>query len=499
MKSSNIVLLKSKFFILRAVIYSSFLMIPILAQKSLDLTIGAQLMMMLLYTFFMAGQWFMLGKEIDHRFKIYFRTNSSIDRVIYRLLLGMFVMLIYFNFLSFFPGKWIYNMFWVTWVVLGLFYSWPTRGKIIRESVTTNFSEFKYLDSFEKTLLGFILLMVVVSIPEFPTLTNHEALKLFFDPMERLSGQWWNFLMVNYYPFKSYPELFRLAWSMHFYLVGMGLFLLTFYALLRYFVSRRLSLLGVFILVSSWSYVKIISNNYGDAIATTFTLLWVWGLLWSAKAASYRIGFGLGLLGYYGVLLDPANSLLLFIQIPMSFYLMLPDKTKWFKLKLIRYLCFGLLLSVLYIVSNWEQSLFAFLPSWEAIYNKEVLANLFSIFERKAFFTLAPIGAIFLWLKLKSDWHRFGQIVVDRHYYTILFHALTLLIVGTLFFSPYWMKSFGWLWCLTLLSLIPLEFLFQATFRLRSKRNIIYLTYILIALLDSHLENRLKQFYQLFF
>lgn len=492
-KNSNIVALKSKFFLLRSVSYSSFLMIPILAQKSLDLNFGMQLLMMLLYIFFMAGQWFMLGKEIDHRFKIYFRTNSSIDRVIYRLLLGMFVMLIYFNFLSFFPGKWIYNMFWVTWVVLGLFYSWPTRGKIIRESVTTNFSEFKYLDAFEKTLLAFILLMVVVSIPEFPTLTNHEALKLFFDPMERLSGQWWSFLTVNYYPFKSYPELFRLAWSMHFYIVGMGLFLLTFYALLRYFVSRRLSLLGVFVLVSSWSYVKIIANNYGDTVTTTFTLLWVWSLLWSAKAASYRIGFGLGLLGYFGVLLDPSNLPLIIVQLPLSYYLLLKDKTKWFKLKLMRYIGFGLLLCILYLLSNLER---AFFPHF---FTLESLMGLSSILERKGFFVLAPVGMVFLALKMRWDWDKLSSIVVDRYYYRILFWVLGILILGSSTLSPHWLKSFGWMWVLTLFSLIPLEFLFQATFRLRSKRNIIYLSYILLCLLDSHLENRLKQFYHLFF
>lgn len=499
MKNSNIVVLKSKFFLLRAVIYTSFLLLPILAQKSLDLTLGVQSMMMLLYIFFMASQWFMLGKEIDHRFKIYFRTNSSIDRVIYRLLLGMFVMLIYFNFLSFFPGKWVYNMFWVTWVLLGLFYSWPTRGKIIRESVTTNFSEFKYLDSFEKTLLAFIIFMGVVSIPEFPSLTNQEALKLFFDPMERLSNQWWNFLLVNYYPFKSYPELLRLAWSMHFYIVGIGLFLLSFYALLRYFVSRRLSLLGVFILISSWSFVKIISNNYGDTVATTFTLLWMWGVLWSAKAASYRIGFGLGLLGYYGVLLDPSHVVLLLVQIPLTYYLMMEDKTKWFKLKLIRYLAFGVMLSMLFLASNWERTFFSHLPTIEQLFSKEAWASLASVFERKAFFTLAPIGLAFLVLKLQFSWHRLSQIVVDPHYYRIFFTSFVVLALGSSFLSAYWLKSFGWLWVLTLLALIPLEFLFQATFRLRSKRNIIYLTYIIIALLDSHLENRLKQFYQVFF
>ena len=61
---------------------------------------------MLLYITFIVCQWFLLGKEIDYRLKIYFRVNSSMDRVAYRLLLGMCFFILYFNVISFFPPKW---------------------------------------------------------------------------------------------------------------------------------------------------------------------------------------------------------------------------------------------------------------------------------------------------------------------------------------------------------------------------------------------------------
>lgn len=484
--------LKSKFFLSRAVTYAAFLLIPILAPKSLEMNPVMQAMMMLLYSGFMASQWFFLGKEIDHRFKIYFRTNSSIDRVLYRLILGMSLFTVYFNVLSIFPGKWIYNFFWITWVVLGLFYSWPTRGKIIQESVTSNFSEFKYLDAFEKTLLSLIVLMFVVSLPELPTLTNHEALKLFFDPLQKFSTQWWNFLEVNYYPFKKYPQLFKLAWSMHFFVVGMGLFLLAFYALLRYFVSRRLSLLGVFALISSWSCSKFLANNYGDAIFATYTLLWVWAMIWTVKASSYRVGLCVGLLGFYGTMIDQSNIYLIPVQFALTYYLLLSGKTKWFKVNWIRYNALGFILALICVFSNWDNAGLAL------GFDLSGLESLLSVMGRKGFYILAPFGLVMVLIKLYVKPAAFASIVVDKQYFTQVAALIGTLIVGSIFISSYQLKNFGWMWVVVLLSLIPLEFIFQATSRLRSRRNIIYLSYILICLLDSHFEGRLKIFLKLF-
>jgi hypothetical protein len=244
------------------------------------------------------SQWFLLGKEIDHRLKIYFRVNSSIDRIVYRLFLGMFFFVILFNLLNLLSSKWINNSFWIVWGLLGLFYSWPTRGKIIQESVSSNFGEFRFLDRFEKTLLFLIVTMFLFTMPDLPPLVNVDTMKLYFDPMERIGNTLWNFIIVNYYPFRGYPNLFRLSWSMHFYFVFMGFFLLVFYAFLRFFVSRRLSLLGVFALVSSWSFSKTLAFNSDYALLTTYSLLWVWTLLWATKSSTYRAGLFLGLVSY---------------------------------------------------------------------------------------------------------------------------------------------------------------------------------------------------------
>ena len=177
--SSGILYLKSKFFLYRALTYFSFLLLPIWMQKTLELSTIVQVGVMILYCLFIMSQWFLLGKEIDHRLKIYFRVNSSIERVVYRVFMGMFFMSIYFNIVSLLPPKWIYNVFWVTWSLLGLFYSWPTRGKIIQESVTSNFNEYRYLDRFEKTILFLVAVLVLVSIPQFPVLDNTLPTEMF--------------------------------------------------------------------------------------------------------------------------------------------------------------------------------------------------------------------------------------------------------------------------------------------------------------------------------
>lgn len=490
---SGILRIKSKFFIYRAVIYFSFLLIPVWIQKSLEVSTAIQTFVMMLYIMFMAGQWFFLGKEIDHRLKIYFRVNSSIDRIVYRLLLGMIAIAIYFNFLSFLPSKWIYNFFWITWVFLGLFYSWPTRGKIIQESVSSNLSEFKYLDSFEKTLVGLIILMFVVSIPELPVVTDWEGLRLFFDPLEKINGQFWNFLTVNYYPFKKYPVLYRLALSMHFYVVCMGVFLTVFYVTLRHFVSRRSSLLGVFALLSSWSYSKILGNNYGDALTTTYSLIWFWTFLWITKSSSYRVGLFLGLLGYWGTIINYTFSILLLIQAGLLYFFFLNNKTKWFKRQVLRYSLLGLLFAILtyfygFLSSNPE--------SFHSL-NQYYLNGILQIINRKAFFILSFMGIFILLMKFLIP-EKFENLQFERQKIIQFFTVVSILLIHSLFFDSYLVKSFSAMWFITLLSLVPVEVLFQQMSRYRSRRNMIYLIYIIICLLDSHFEGRIKIFAKLF-
>ncbi len=490
---SETLILKSKFFLIRALTYFNFLLIPILIPKSIHLNQGIQVLMMIFYILFISSQWFFLGKEIDHRLKIYFRINSSMDRVVYRLFLGKFFFILYFNLISFLPHKWVYNTFWITWVLLGLFYSWPTRGKIIRESVSTNFSEFRYLDRFEKTLVGLIFVMFIVSIPSLPKINFEGALKLFFDAKDQISPQLWSFLRVNYYPFYRYPDLFKLAWSMHFYFVGMGLFLLTFYTFLRFFFSRRLSLLGVFALLSSWSFSEILAANYGASYQATYSLLWVWTFVWVIKSSTYRTGFFLGLVGYYGGLINQSWVFLFIIQVTLIYFFFLKNSTFWFRRQMLRYaffggsLCFLLAFTHSGFISNSVPLTLNYIDEIKEVFSQKAffVSSLFGIIiiAFRSFFTYRKYFKPF---KIESD--RLKQIVV----------ALAVLFIYSLFFDAYLVRSFSLMWVIVIFSLIPLELIFQKMSRRRSNRNMIYLIYILICLLDSHFEERVKIFLKIF-
>ena len=490
----DIVLAKIKFFFYRIIVYFSFLLFPIWIQKSLGLGLFFQSFIMLLWIIFIVCQWFLLGKEIDYRLKIYFRVNSSIDRVVYRLLLGMCFFILYFNVINFFPPKWIYNLFWTTWIMLGLFYSWPTRGKIIEESLASNFNESSHLDSFEKTLLALIIIFFITSIPQLPTLTDQAALKIFFDNTKNINSQIWNFLTVNYYPFYRYPSLLKIAWSMHFYFVGVGLFLMTFYAFLRFFISRRLSLLGVFALLSSWSFTKILNFDYGASLVTTYSLIWIWSTLWCSKSSTHRAGLFVGLINYYGTLINPVNGFLAIPQIFLLYFSFLKEKTTWFKNQLLKYAAPGLLLTLFVLIAYGEM-----LENTNTLSFSSYLDEATSIIRRKSFNILAIIGILILLAKyFKPQWKISREFQFDTKKMNQVSFLILFPILYSFVFDHETLRGFFIMWPVTLLSLLPLELLFQKIRRLSSSRNIIYLIYILICLLDSHFEERIKIFMQFF-
>lgn len=488
MNSSRIVELKSKFFIYRALTYSSFLLLPVWIGKLLSFNQLFHAMLMILYILFMAGQWFLLGKEIDHRLKIYFKTNSSMDRIIYRLVLGKTTLFLYFGLLSLLPRNLWDDFFWGTWVVLGLFYSWPTRGKIIQETVSSNLGEFKFLDSFEKTLVGLGLFIFLISFPELPNLQTTETLKLFFDPADRFSSQYWNFLTLHYYPFHKYPHLFEIAWCLHFYAVGMGIFLITFYSILRVFLNRRLALLGVFTILSSWSFSKELGSNLGLTISASFSLLWIWSILWGSKSSTYRSGLFIGLLGYWACTLNQLYFLLLPIQIILFYFFFLPGSTNWYKRQLIRYTSFGFLMGFITIVTNMNLAESISPQGWP-----EISETFLRILNRKAFLFLSIIGLIIFALKFffpnQKEVKTFRLDIFKLKEFIL---SLLILLIFSFTLHHSLLGAFTIMSILVFLSLIPLEWLFQSISRLRSRRNMIFMVYIVICLLDSHLEGRLK-------
>lgn len=493
-KSSNIAWEKSKFFINRAVIYFSFLLLPVWIQKSLEINIFVQSMMMLAYLMFMAGQWYLLGKEIDHRFKIYFRANSSIDRVLYRVIIGNATMLIIFNLMSFIPESIVRHFFWGFFVVVGLFYSWPTRGKIIQESVSTQFTEYKYLDAFEKTVLFLTIAMFLTSMPSFPFISNLETFKLVVDPEEKMNGQLWSYLHMNFYPFRRFPHLMNLGWSMHFYFVSFSIYLLAFYGILRFFISRRLSILGLFALISTWSFSLFLKKDIYTCASTTFSVLWVWSILWCVKSSTYRAGLMYGLLCYAGVTLNYNNFFLFPVGLGLLYFYFLRDNTDWYRSQFVKYTSLGTFLILITLITHIDLRFFEHALSFHQFNN-----YLSMLIKRKAFYSISFIGLIAfiimlirpknkLMATLSMDFKRLGELGI----LVVCVIALGLIVDKDL------VKSFGMLWFVVFLSILPLEWIFQSISRLRSRRNFIYAIYILLCLLDSHFEGRIRMLYNFY-
>lgn len=460
----------------------------------MELNIFMQSLLMLFYLMFMAGQWYLLGKEIDHRFKIYFRANSSIDRILYRVIIGQAVMMVFFNLMSFIPEDIIRHFFWGFFVVVGLFYSWPTRGKIIEESFSTQFTEYKYLDSFEKTVLILSIAMFFFSMPSFPFLSNLETYKLLVDPNEMMHNQFWTYLYLNFYPFKKFPHLVNLGWSMHLYFVSFALYLLAFYGILRFFISRRLSILGIFALVSTWSFSLFLKKDIFSCVTTTYSVLWVWSILWCVKSATYRSGLMYGLLCYVGVVLN-YNFIFLFpAGAALLYFSYLKESTDWYREQFIKYTSLGLFLILVTLITHVDLNFF------DAIYSSSQVQNyFFNLLKRKSFYALSLIGIVaMVFMMLKPKHKIFKTLNIDTIRLRELFTLVMILLFYSMLVDRNLLKDFGLLWFVVFLCILPLEWIFQSITRLRSRRNFIYMVYVIVCLLDSHFEGRVRIFYNFF-
>ena len=319
-------------------------------------------------------------------------------------------------------------------------------------------------------------------------------MKFYFDPNERISGAFWNFLTVNYYPFMKYPSLLKLAWCIHFYFLSLLIFLGTFYAVARYFVSRRLAILGGFALISTWSFTKILAYNFGSLVLTTYSVLWVWSTLWCTKSSTYRSGLFVGLVGAWGVVLDKTNLFLFIGQLIVLYSIFLNDKTNWYKRQFFKYCSFGIVLSLLAFILSTSVVDFSITP------NLNILYDAGKFLERKSFFVMSIFGLVIFLFKLvsqKNDLYNMGTIQIEK--INQLASSLFFIIIISLAFEARVAKEFSLIWMIALFSILPIEVIFQRIRGLRSRRNVIYMVYILICLLDSHFEGRLKIIYRMFF
>jgi uncharacterized membrane protein len=116
--------------------------------------------------------------------------------------------------------------------------------------------------------------------------------------------------------------------------------------------------------------------------------------------------------------------------------------------------------------------------------------------NRKGFYILSILGILVLLLKM--GFKKIESFQIEMENVKIFLMTLALALILSFSGEEYFLKGFSMMWILSFLSMIPIELVFQSISRLRSNRNMIYLIYILICLLDSHFEGRVKVFIKIF-
>ena len=158
-----------------------------------------------------------------------------------------------------------------------------------------------------------------------------------------------------------------------------------------------------------------------------------------------------------------------------------------------RYALFGTILTLVHLFMNLD-----LLDSFHKI-DFVFFKNLVKEVDRKGFFVLALFGLIVVIAKTYFTKRAFlNEFQIDKHSLNIVLISYLMFVIFSIFWDHSLTNGFGTMWGLAFLSLIPLELIFQSIARLRSRRNMIYVVYILICLLDSHFEGRVKLFIKIF-
>ncbi len=483
--NNGIILSKTLFFIKRAVIYFIFLLFPYWTLFLEEPSFAILLLGFLPYSLFLFWQWTLISKEVEYRLKIYTRSNSSMDRILSRIILGSSAAVFYCSFLMLLPEMLREILYWVVWVSWGIWISWPTRKKILESKISNDFSEFRFLDGFEKTVFIVLLGIVFVSIPSFPLFNGLDATQLYLDPEDRIHTQFWTFVEMCYIPFQIPSKFKNLFIYFHFYFYFFSLALFSAYSVFRYIYSRRLSILGVFAFVSTWSFSLILEQNISNVFETTIAITWVWGVLWALKSFSYRSGFLIGFLNYWLVLIDYNYFLFIPVQFILVWCFLRQVKSSWYSRQFFKYTIAGNGLAFFSILTHQNINLFE--NSFEVI---TLLENFYEIIVRKSFFILSFIGALVL--VLGNIFENIYKNKIKRTESLSLMFGMICIVLFGLAINPFMVTNYFAIFLFVLLSLVPLDLLFERLNQLRSRRNLIFLIYILICLLDSHLEGRVK-------
>ena len=270
----------------------------------------------------------------------------------------------------------------------------------------------------------------------------------------------------------------------------------SFYSFLRYYFSRRSAILGIFIFTSTWPISQLLSVDLTQLFLQKTTLLMLWVTIWGHRALTYRSGLIVGLIFFYATCIEPLAFVLIPLMLLLHLVTLPKEKTLWYKLEWLKFLAPGFLLSLFaYLSSNTAAK------SVDSHFYKTI-DDLSMLMSGKAIFSLSIFGLVLVvWSSLSNirPFHKLNQSFLRNFTFKRNFHEMWMplvyilsLFILSISYSSFFFTGFSTMWILTALSIVPIELIFHKLKVYRSKRNMIYLLYILITLLDSQIEMRLR-------
>ena len=141
---------------------------------------------------------------------------------------------------------------------------------------------------------------------------------------------------------------------------------------------------------------RLVVNDFFTAVTSGLPLIWLWSLMWSTRSGTYRSGLFTGLVSFYMALFNPAYIALMPLTLLGVYFLFLPQKTDWYKRQWLKYNVFGAVMGLIVaVLSMPQEGLFVFDGAY-------LLSSVQDSIFRKAFFIIAPLGAILIFLYLTT-------------------------------------------------------------------------------------------------
>jgi len=474
---------KLVFFISRVIIFGCALLLPLYFDKFHSVHKIYGYLAVLSYFCFVLMNWYLWGKEINYRFKVYARANSSVDRILERILLGSVVSIFVLSCISLFKGFDERLLYWIFWTIAVSFFSYPTKRRIIDRKISFEFSELKFMDGFEKVIFAVIVIIFLISIPSFPVFHGTDAIKVYLDPGELIHDQLWGFYDLILFHGRAVTDLNNFAYFYFSYLLFFGLFVISFYCILRFKFTRKVSLIGTLSIICTRYLYYLLFNHVSDLLSTATMMTLCWVFLWSLKSSTYRSGLLMGLIGYFCLLVN-IKMLILHAALTIVFILYkYQESSLWYLKQFIRYTLVGAALTFLTLLLHH-----GFQISFNSLNFYEFITQLKIIFTSKSFFILAVPGLFILLFDLTSS--------RDSELRKISIFFVLALFWG-FFFEIGAIRSFFIVALISFVCMLTLDKILMKVSINKSHQNLIILFYVVMCMMDSSIEYRVKNLLEL--